>query len=432
MLIDEEFEEKVLACLFRCKDFAAVATKYVKAKHFKSSPIRQNMAAMALKFFADYRTTITAHAFVLCLKELAGLKKIDAEDGPLYGAAFKRFMALDVSDHGFVLDQLITFIRDREIRKFIEDAVKKDLPKGDYDALQKGMRAILDINTVSDADPVEFWDDAQIEARLKRREDEKLCRTLGISTGIKRLDDALDKKGWYKKELYVALGSAKAGKSMFMLWCANAAVWQGFNVVYFTCETSTERLSDRMDAMNTDVEIKFLPDNCKEVADKIRAKKPDGKMFFFEYPTKTLTPAEIERQIDRLEARGIVVDFIVVDYADIMRPQRHYEDRWAEQASVYEDLRGIAGKLEIPVLTASQVGRQGSGKTIVKGKDTAGAWEKIAIVDGCLTLCGSDEDMKKGEMLVHLSEFRNSPSCTLRIKTSYGMGRFYREFVEEV
>lgn len=428
--MDENFELRVLACLWRSKDFATVAHQHLKPGYFVS-PVRHNMVKMALDFFDKYQTLVTPHAFAQLFKELVDGGKVKKEEASAYTDLYRALQTQDISDYAYVLDLLIRFIKDREIRKLIEQAVKNELPKGNFTAIEKAMQDILGISATGEATPVDYWSDEQIDARQKRREDSLLVRTMGISTGIKMLDDALDKKGWYKKELYLAVGKAKFGKTMFMLWCANAASWQGFNAAYFTCETSEERLADRMDAMNSNVEIRFLPEKCKEVAAAIKAKKPTGKVFTLEYPTKTLTAAEIERQLKRFEMKGVRIDFVVVDYAGLMRSVRHYNERMDEDVAILEELRRIATKFEIPLLTAGQTNKQGAQRTITSGIDLSGKMEQVAVVDGCLTLCGSDKDLKKGEMLIHLSEFRNTATRTLRVRTSYGMGKFYKEYVGE-
>ena len=117
----------------------------------------------------------------------------------------------------------------------------------------------------------------------------KTGRVVGISTGIKRFDEVLNKGGWYKKELYVIMAPPKQGKTMSLLWFANMAMWQGFKVVFFTFETSIEILSDRLDACNAAVEVRYLPDRLKIVAEKLKRKKPEGDINFYEYPTKTCT-----------------------------------------------------------------------------------------------------------------------------------------------
>jgi replicative DNA helicase len=224
----------------------------------------------------------------------------------------------------------------------------------------------------------------------------------------------------------------KFGKTMALSWFANVAAWQGFNTAYFTFEVSKEVLSNRLDAMNTDIETKLLTDKRMYAAKKLASKLPKGCLEIFEYPTKSCTVAEAERQIRKLEIeRGIILDFAVFDYGDIMRPMRFYNDKLAEQATIFEDIRALGGKFGIPVLTATQVNRIGTGKAITTGVDVAGTYEKIMVADCVITLSATREEKKAGKMRIHFAESRNNESKTFLIETKYGYGRFFGAFVEE-
>jgi hypothetical protein len=177
---------------------------------------------------------------------------------------------------------------------------------------------------------------------------------------------------------------------------------------------------------------KPTPDSIKAVAEKLKSKKPDGELIVFEYPTNTLTCAEIERQIKKIELeKGIKIDMIVVDYLDIMKPLRRREDRLVEEADICKGLRALAGKFVVPVLSATQVNRQGSDKTIITGKDVRGTWDKIADADTIITLSATADELSKNQLRVHFSESRNNESKTFVISTAYNMGRFYKEFLRE-
>jgi hypothetical protein len=126
---------------------------------------------------------------------------------------------------------------------------------------------------------------------------------------------------------------------MGLLWFANCCALQGFTDVHFTCEVSKEICNDRVDAMNSDIRARELVVRAGEARDALMSKGVKGKLIMYEYPTKSLTVEEIERQIVRLQVElGTHVDMITVDYMDILKPSRRYkDDRWAEQAAVAED-----------------------------------------------------------------------------------------------
>ena len=74
-MIDREFEEKVLACLIKVHEFAAVSTAHIKPSHF-STDVMKNMAKMSIDFFKKYNSVLTKDAFVHNLKVLLERKII--------------------------------------------------------------------------------------------------------------------------------------------------------------------------------------------------------------------------------------------------------------------------------------------------------------------------------------------------------------------
>jgi len=165
-----------------------------------------------------------------------------------------------------------------------------------------------------EAEATPYYDEAQIDMRAQVRFEEFTSPAIfGISTGIKQMDDMLYKKGWYEP-LNIILAPPKTGKTAALLYFSNAAAIQGFNVAFFSCETAKEILFDRLDAMNSSTEMAQLKAKHTAVAAAIKARRPKGEIFIYEYPTKTLTTGEVERQVAKLEReRGINIAMIVVD-----------------------------------------------------------------------------------------------------------------------
>ncbi len=430
-IIDELFEDKILACLYRVIDFSSAAAQHLKPSYF-SNPIRHNMAKMAIDFQLKYNTLITGTAFVHELKTLVDKKIIKNEETHLYSEKYKALMKTDIRDYKYILEKLIIFIKHKETRLLIEDSVKKYLPKNNFDAIEKGMARVAAITIHAETKPYDHFSTNAIDERIERREREIKEKRIGISTGIPAMDKTLVKGGWYRKEMYILMAPPKRGKTMALLWFANFAVWQGFNVSFFSLETSQEVLSDRTDAMNSMVETKALTMHRTHVAKVLKAKKPKGKFMIFEYPTKTCTVAEVERQVEKLAIeQGIRTDMLVVDYGDIMKPITQYKDKMQEQATIFEDLRALSGKFNIPLLTATQINRVGTGKAINTGIDVAGTYEKIMVADSVISLSATNDELKEGKMRIHFSESRNNEKKTLLIETKYNFGTFYGDFVEE-
>lgn len=220
--------------------------------------------------------------------------------------------------------------------------------------------------------------------------------------------------------------------TMALLWFANQGTLAGYNVAHFSCEVSKDVCATRLDAMNSDVPSDQVIHRATKVADAVAAGIPKGHLSLFEYPTKSLTVGEVKRQVRKLQTeKGIKIDMVTVDYLDILKPNRFQDDIIREQASLGEELRAMAVELKLPVLTASQVNRQGSNKSLITGKDIAGSWEKVMVADEIITLSATEDELAASQLRIHFSESRNSGPCTLNIKTAFDRGRFYQDFVDQ-
>ncbi len=78
---------------------------------------------------------------------------------------------------------------------------------------------------------------------------------------------------------------------------------------------------------------------------------------------------------------------LLVDYADIMKPERRLGEMRHEQAGIYEDLRQMAGIFNVALWTASQAPRGALDKAVLDIGDFAEAYEKAAIMDAGVAFC---------------------------------------------
>lgn len=430
VFVDKGFEDKVLACMFNVREFAAVATVYVKPSHF-TDHIDNNLSKIAIDAYKNYKCLVTDHVFIQTIKKLVEEKKVGEHEVEAYVSRYETIKAADCQDHVFVLEELVTFLKSREWRNLIQEGVTKLLPKNNFDELDRRAQYIQRMTAAHQVDYVKYYDKDRLKQRFDRREQEKVMKVASITTGIAKLDESMYSNGWRQKEFYLIVGDTKAGKTMCCLWFANAAQWAGSNVLYVTHETSIDVLEDRVDAMNACVPIKHVTRENKRVIDHMMQRSPEGSIYFVEYPTSQCTIDDLETLLRQMEMDGIRIDMLVTDYLDIMSLGKiHGDEILHAEKTHYEKFRGICVKWNLAGISPLQVTKGGVGKQVISASDARGNYEKIATADGVLTLAGTDSDRESEEMLVSLSRFRNAAPCTIRIKTDYGHGRFYKEFLK--
>ena len=90
-----------------------------------------------------------------------------------------------------------------------------------------------------------------------------------------------------------------------------------------------------------------------------------GQLFIKEYPPKVATINTIKFHMGRLHSNGFNPDLIIIDYGDLMRSRRGYDQKRFELESIFEDLRALSMEMKLPVWTATQSNREGFNDVIV-------------------------------------------------------------------
>jgi replicative DNA helicase len=432
-MFDSIFQDRVMACMKRVPEFMAVASQHMLPEYFDGVP-RKNLCKMMRDFWANYGTPLTSPAMMTIIGEEIKKGMIKEVELKAHLSYWNQINKPVISDWKYVLDQMIDFIKEQRIKSLIAEAAKTYIPKGQFTTIEQEMAKIASITAFNRVAAYDYFDKAEIEERHKAREHLKKAGKIAISTGIPALDKLLHAGGFYQKELYIFKAPPKRGKTMSLCWFSNQAALQGYNVAHFSCEVSREILCKRFDAMNSKTLIKEVDAKSREVANRIAGKTVRGKLIILEYPTKSLTPQMIEAEVDRLLVeQGIKIDMVTVDYLDICRLAQLNAQAasWADQGPLAEELRGIAGKKCVPVVTATQTGRAAAGKSTSSGKDVAGDYGKIMIADEIFSISATDEEVKEGKLRISNNESRNSEMATIVISTGFAYGQFFMEYLGE-
>lgn len=209
-----------------------------------------------------------------------------------------------------------------------------------------------------------------------------------------------------RKTLTCYLGGTNVGKSILLCNDAAEFVRQGKNVLFVTCEMSEAKVARRISANLLDItleEYDKLVSNGK-IKQKLknfvdRTIFPPGKLFIKEYPTGQCTVHDIEAKIKELkEKQHFEVDVIVVDYISIMCNYRNpnSENTYMKLKQLSEDLRGIAVKHNIAIITACQIGRSALNTSDVELTDCS---ESMGLTHTCDNIIGiiQTDEMRIGD-----------------------------------
>ncbi|MCS7221908.1 MAG: replicative DNA helicase [Anaerolineae bacterium] len=181
---------------------------------------------------------------------------------------------------------------------------------------------------------------------------------LGVPTGFRLLDKLLG--GFQKSDLIILAARPSVGKTSLALnIAANAAKRYGQRVAFFSLEMSAEQLVQRLLAAETGIDQQRL--RLGQIREEewpllMEAAGVLSNTMMFIDDTPALSALELRTKARRIHAEH-GLDFIVVDYLQLMRGDTRSENRVQEISYISRALKWLARELNVPVLALSQLSR---------------------------------------------------------------------------
>ena len=196
-----------------------------------------------------------------------------------------------------------------------------------------------------------------IELVERYRKSEKVVT--GLPSGFTELD--VITTGFHKGDLIVLAARPGMGKTSFMLSVTyNIAKEEGKPVAIYSLEMSKEQLVMRLLSMIAEIKLSNI--RSGRLSDEDMKKLIDAAMELSTYDiyiddTPSLTTTDLRIRSRKLhKEKGI--EFIAVDYLQLLRPPMRKSSRQEEVAEVSRNLKALAKELKIPVMALAQLSRE--------------------------------------------------------------------------
>ena len=148
-----------------------------------------------------------------------------------------------------------------------------------------------------------------------------------------------------------------------------------------------------------------------------------GNLTIKYYPTKSCTVNTLSAHLKKVTTFGTNVDMVLVDYADIMRDVHKSSEMRHALGNIYEDLRGMAGELQVPIWTASQANRSALDEDVIEANKVAESYAKVMTADFVVSLSRKIEDKIGNTGRFHVIKNRFGPdglTYPAKINTNIG------------
>jgi len=388
-----EFQIKCISGILGDKTFLERLSDIIDPTSFESDA-HQWIVKQTVAYFMQYKDLPTLNVFKI---------KVEAiENGILKESVITQlrnvYQKITDSDLKFVKEQYLEFCKSQKLKSAIFDSVEH-LKTGNYEQVKalvdSAMKAGMERNIGH-----EYMVDVEKRMSVMARNT--------IKTNWTEIDTIMD-GGLAAGELGIVTACAGAGKSWVLAKLGAEAMKQGKNVVHITLELNENYVGLRYDSCFTGIDFQNIRNNVDIVRQKIE--KVPGKLFIKYFPIKTVSAHHLKMHTERVMMLGTKVDMIVVDYADILRPYQseRNSNSYSEAGGIYEELRSIAGELQIPIWTASQSNRAAMEEDIIQANSIADSYRKIMTADFVMSVSRKVTDKVANTARFHIIKNRFGP-----------------------
>ena len=286
---------------------------------------------------------------------------------------------IEATDLEFVQSETLDFCKNQTLKTAILESVDM-LENKNYD----GIKSLID-NAMKAGSERDLGHDYIPSLEMRLEESARIT----VKTPWDVINDITD-GGLGAGELGVVVAPAGIGKSWTLQALGSEVVRQGKTVVHYTLELNENYVGLRYDSIFSGVTTGNIKYHKEDVEKKLQSLP--GKLLIKYFPTKAASVNTIGAHLKQIELSGVKVDMVIVDYADILMPTGNFKEKRHAIGTIYEDLRGLAGELEIPIWTASQANRSALEEDVIGADKVSEDYSKVMTADFVISMSRKVED----------------------------------------
>jgi len=259
-----------------------------------------------------------------------------------------------------LLEEINFFLKDKAIKKAMMEGVDIIDSGGDINLLRNKIENALCKDIKIDLGLDYFKDLGDRLKRIFTATDYK------IPTYFSQFDEYIN-GGFPPFTLSVLVAKIHGFKSSLMANFAARQVLHGHNVVLLTLEMSEDMFAQRFDSIysNLDINRIYISEKHKNKLVKslkeIRNQEGRGNLYIKQFPTGAASVIDFKIYLRELIIRDIKLAVIYVDYINLMKAAyKKYGDLYSSVKTIAEELRALSFEFETPVVSVSQLNREGS------------------------------------------------------------------------
>lgn len=395
-----KMEQTILKHLIHDEEYTRKVLPFLKEEYF-SDRTEKLLFNEINDYIQEYNSNPTYESLVIQLTD----KKITDEE---YRQSVEILNDInetkqDLCDIEWLVDKSEKFCQDKAIYNGVVEAIQiidgksSNLDKGAIpDILTKALSVGFDNNVGHD-----YMDDYESRYDYYHRVMERIPFDMDYFNKITN-------GGLPKKSLSLIAAGTGVGKSLFKCHHAAHCLTQGRNVLYITLELAEEEVAKRIDSNLLNLTFDDLTSITKEsYAKRISSLKSKniGKLIIKEYPTSSANVNHFRTLLNELNLkRNFIPDIIFIDYLNICASARvkmgSTVNSYTFVKSIAEEIRGLAVEYNVPILSSTQLNREGSGSSDPTVQNVSESHGVSATCDMLFALVSTDELEQLNQIMV--------------------------------
>lgn len=368
------FQSKIIASLLSDIKFIQTISDILNPKMFDSDSNKWLVKSIS-EYYYEYKKQPTLEVIKYKIDEIDN----DVLKSGVVDKLREVWKNIEATDLEFVQEQTLDFCKNQTLKNAILSSVDL-LENKDYDGIKSIIDEAMKAGTTRDLGHDYI---TSLETRLEQSARET------VKTPWDVINEIMD-GGLGAGELGVIVAPAGIGKSWTLQALGAGSIKEQKTVIHYTLELNENYVGLRYDSIFSGVttaNIKYYKD---EVTDKIS--KLPGRLLIKYFPTKAASVQTLASHLKQIELSGTKPDLVVVDYADILMPTGNFKEKRHAIGNIYEDLRGLAGELEVPIWTASQANRSALEEDVIGADKVAEDYSKVMTADFVMSMSRKVED----------------------------------------
>lgn len=436
----DNFEHILLKKLIYNSQFFSKTNAIIKKNYFKSIGCTE-VFSLLKDYYGEYHSLPTPTELIVQVKNVPNAELRKEIITELQNISKTE----EVANLDFMLEETVSWVKDAiylEALRVGSDAIMKK----DEKLKLKAKQLMEEMGKISiDSDLGLDFDDISVMIQYYQ---EKL---LGILTQHKEFNKRLG-TGFLPGTLSVILAASGIGKSLLKTDIISGMIKQGKKILLISMEMSDKEMMKRVHANALDLPINYLTDlnKTENQLNALKAERPDmrtiskdeilkkyndlkmsgtlGKLYIKDYPNGTFTASMLDGLLETYKNElDLDFDIVFLDYLGIMKSDLISPNAglYSYVKSIVEEVRAIAKKHQIPIISSSQLNRSAVNNTDASNDSVSDSIGTVQTADFMVFLLQTEQMKTENRILCKVTKNRfNGRTDTWEMQVDYQHMRF--------